>query len=1179
LNLYVRLAVALGLLNGFTALAVSAHAQVPPGDRRSPDRAVISNPVISNPYDWTTQSDSSEHSQLQTSPSQQDPGQPSQPVPKPAPPQANPTQNPAAAPAPATYQITGAVHSGKTPLPGVTVVAANTLTGKKYTVATLSDGSFSLLALPRGRYVVKTEFMGFAPLTQEIVLNPENSSGKADFEMVLASRQQETTQRSEAVTAARRGFQNLSMSPTESELTNAGETAGANAAQNPSATDLSTLPLGGAGVDAATESVSVTGAQGRTQDFGAGGEAELQDRIQEFRDRAMQNGFGFGGPNGPGNGGFGGTGGPGGPGGGGPVSIRFGRGGFNLNQPHGNFYYYDDSSAFDARPYALNGIPLAKADYNTIHFGGYVGAPLNIPKIYNGGNKTFIFGGWNGTRGSTPYDALSTVPTQAERGGNFSALGPPIFDPTTGQQFDFGGQPNVMNPNQITSQAQALLQYIPLPNLPGLTQNFHYVTSASSNTDNVSLRVVHNFGPVPAQGQRGPFGGGRGGRNRSQNNLNVGLNWTRNNTTIVNPFPSLAGGSGTQGLNVTAGWVYGKGHITNNLRVTYNHSHVSTTNLYSTVTDVAGLAGIGGVSTDPFDWGIPGISFVSFSGLNDPTPGRVLNQTYTASDTVIWNHGKHNLRFGGDYRPLLQSFRSARNAEGSFTFTGFATAQYVGGAQVPGTGSDFADFLLGLPQQSTLQSGTNAYNFRATSYDAFVQDDWRIRANLTLLLGLRYEFYPPYTETNDQIANLDVGPGFSAAVPVLPGQTGPFNGIFPASLIRPDHNAWAPRVGIAWRPLNKTVVRTGYGINYNLAQYGNIIQNFAFQPPFAETATNISTLPNPLTLAEGFPALVPGTVTNNFAVNPNYKLAYVQLWNLDIQRELPGGWLLNVDYNGSKGTRLDTERAIVVSGQQPFIYETSEGNSHFEAASVRIRKRLAHGIGLSATYIYSKSIDDASSIGGGGAVVAQNPFDISADRGLSSFDQRHKFTGNWTYDLPFGDNQRFLQKGALSHIFGGWQYFGSFTVASGLPYTIRVLGGALDISRGVSGSLRANVLPGQSFSVADPNTKEWFNTAAFCQPQTATGLNPTCVNPSDSEFGDAGRNILEGPGQVLMNMSLNKTITIKEYRSLDFRVSASNVFNFVNYAGLGTTVNSINFGEVTSVGTMRRLTFTARFRF
>jgi trimeric autotransporter adhesin len=1098
------------------------------------------------------------------------------------PPAPAPAQTPAPAPTPPqTYQITGSVHSGKSPLPGVTITASNTLTGKKYTAATLSDGTFLLNGLPRGRYVLRAEFMGFAVQTQDVVLNPESPSGKADLELILASRQQEQTEQRAAAAGAGRGFQSLSMDAAEGAPSASESGLAAGGGQNPSASDLAGLPLGGAVADAPTESVSISGVQGRTQDFGQGNESDLQDRIQEFRDRAQQNGLGgFGGGQG-GGGGFGG----GGPGGGGPIAFgRMGRG-FNTNQPHGNLYFYDDTSALDARPFSLNGEPLPKADYNQLHFGGYVGGPLNIPKIFNGGNKTFFFGGWSGTRGGSPTDILSTVPTMAERGGNFSALTTPIFNPQTGQQFDYNGQLNVMDPTSITPQAQALLQYIPLPNLPGLTQNFHEVTSAESDTDNVSLRLIHNFGPVPAQGSRTPGsgrGGGGGGR-RAQNNLNLGLNWTKSTTAIVGAFPSLNGGTDTQGLNANAGYVYGKGHATNNLRFTYNHNHVSTTNLYSGVTNVPGLAQIGGVSSDPFDWGIPGINFTSFSGLSDPLPRRELDQTYTVSDTVIWNRGKHNWRFGGDYRRILQSFRSARNAEGTFTFTGFATAQYVGGVEQPGTGSDLADFLLGLPQQSTIQSGTSAYNFRANSYDFFAQDDWRIRANLTLLLGLRYEYQGPFTEANNQIVNLDVAPGFTTApaVPVEPGQTGPYNGVFPASLVRPDRNNFAPRVGLAWKPAKLTVVRAGYGINYNLAQYTAVVQNFAFQPPFATTATNVATPADFLNLSNAFPTLTAGTVTNNFAINPNYKLAYVQLWNVDIQRDLGGGLLMNIDYNGSKGTRLDTERAILIpGGSQPFTYESSEGNSVFHAGSIRFRKRLAKGIGLSATYIYSKSIDDASSIGGGGVVVAQNPFDISADRGLSSFDQRHKFTGNWIYDLPFGENRRFLQKGFISHILAGWQYSGSFTVASGLPFTIRVLGGTLDIDRGVSGSLRANVIPGQSIYINDPTTKEWFNTAAFCEPQT-TLTNPlaTCVNPADSQFGDAGRNILEGPWQTSVNMSLNKTITIKEYRSLDLRITANNVFNMVYFTSLGTTVNSITFGEVTGAGAMRSVTVQARFRF
>jgi trimeric autotransporter adhesin len=1105
---------------------------------------------------------------------------------------------PAAAP---TYEITGSARSGKTRLPGVTVTAANTLTGNKYAAATNSEGKFALSGITRGRYVVRVEFMGFAPFTQEVVLNPENPSAKVDAELILASRQQEQSNNTNAtIAAAGRGFQSLAMDSALSALAGGNSGfggAGGNGGGQGNG-DLSSLPLNGAGAEAPTESVSISGAQGRTQDFGGGSEQELQDRIQEFRDRMQREGGEFGG----GGGGFGGPGG---------AVIALGRmpRGFNINQPHGILYFSDDNAGLDARPYSLTGIESAKADYNQSRFGANVGGPLNIPKIFNGGNKWFFFGGWNGSRGSSPYDAFSTVPTVDERNGNFSTATyndgkqVQIFNPKTGQQYQFQnsqGQtvPNEIDPGLISPAAKALLQFIPMPNI-GTTvsgQNFHYVTSAASNSDTVILRLIHNFGQPIGSGS-GPFfigpgggGGGGGGRRRSQNNINFGLNWSRSSSSIVNPFPSLAGGTNTQGLNASAGWTYGKGHITSIFRVNYNHNHVSTTNLYSNLLDVSGPggAGISGISNDPFDWGLPGISFTSFGGLNDPTTRRELDQTYTVSETVAWNRGKHNWRFGGDYRRILQSFRSARNAEGSFVFTGFATSQYTAGGstscpgaqpcQVADSGNDFADFLLGYPQQTSLQSGTSSYDFRANAFDFFAQDDWRFRSNLSFNLGLRYEYNGPYTEAQNHIANLDVAPGFTAAAPVLPGNAAPFNGTFPASLVRPDRNDWAPRVGIAWKPQKQTVVRAGYGINYNLAQYGIMIQNFAFQPPFATTATNATDVnglvgPSPLTITQGFPAVSSSTVTNNFAVNPKYRLGYVQIWNLDLQRELPGGVVMNAGYNGSKGTRLDTERALVVFSGQPFIYESSEGNSILHATSVRVRKRMAKGLGLSAQYVFSKSIDDASSIGGGGSVVAQNPFDISADRGLSSFDQRHKFTGNWIMDLPFGDNRRFVSKGAWSHILGGWQWSGDFTVGSGLYFTPRVLGGGLDISRGVSGSLRANLVAGQPISISDPTTLKWFNTLAFCAP------GPNCTNPSGSGFGNAGRNIIEGPGQVAMNMTLNKTIQIKESRALDLGISANNIFNIVHYATINTVVNSFTYGEVTGTGNMRRVTMLARFRF
>jgi trimeric autotransporter adhesin len=1069
-----------------------------------------------------------------------------------------------------TFQITGTVKSGKTVLPGVTVTGSNTLTGKKFSVVTAVDGSFTIKNLPRGRYVVKMEFMGFAPLTQEVVLNPQTPAGKVEAELILASRQVEQTEQGASATARNRGFQNLTVEGSGSNASNERTGTGGSSA---SANDLSSLPMSGTGSDLATESVAVAGTLGRTQDFGNGNEEDLQQRVQEFRERVQREGGGFGG----GNGGAGGGPGGGGFGGGGPIAFgRMGRG-FDVNKPHGFLYLQDDNEGLDARPYSLSGQTAENASYNSIHFGAFAGGPLKIPGIFDGGKTTFYSFGWNGTRGSTPYDAFSTVPTVAERGGNFSALtdktGNPIliYDPKTGQPFPG----NAIAPSQFSPAAVSLLNYIPVPNLPGTTQNFHYITSAEGDSDAISLRLIHNFsGSGRGSGAPGNGGGSGRGARGPRNNINLGLNWSRSTSVLENHFPSLAGNTNTQGLNASVRWIYGKGKITNNAGFMYNHNRVATTNLYSTVTDVAGIAGINGVSTDPFAWGLPGTSFNSFSGFSDPTPSRELDQTYVLSDGLVWNRGKHNWRFGGDYRRISQDFQSARNGEGTFVFTGFATGQYLPGSTQPvtGTGNDFADYLLGLPQQTSLQSGTSTYKFLANSYDLYVQDDWRILANLSVNLGLRYEYNGPFVETENHIANLDVAPGFTNAVLVLPGQTGPYSGTFPRSLVRADRNNFEPRIGIAWKPLPQTVVRAGYGINYNLAQYGVFIRNFAFQPPFAETSTNISSLDNVLTLENGFPPSAPGTVTNNYALNPNYRLPYVQIWNLDIQRQLPWGIQLNVGYNGAKGTRLDTERALVAGGQ-PFIYESSEGDSSLNAASVRVRKRMAKGLGVSLSYIFSKSLDDAASIGGGSIVVAQNPYDISADRGLSTFDQTHKFTGTWMYDLPFGDGKSFLKSGPLSHVMDGWQWSGSFTIASGFYFTPQVLGASVDINRGVSGSLRANILPGAAISIGNPTTAAWFNTAAFCAP------GPNCVNPAGSQYGDAGRNIIEGPPQYTFNMALSKTIAIRESRALELRLQGTNIFNTPYFSNINTTVNSITFGQVTGVASMRRITMVARFRF
>ncbi|HXZ20652.1 MAG TPA: TonB-dependent receptor, partial [Candidatus Acidoferrales bacterium] len=770
------------------------------------------------------------------------------------PPATNQNPQPPAAAGPISYSITGIVHTGKSALPGVTVTASNTLTGKKLTTTTALDGTFSFSLSDRGRYVVRAEFLAFAPQTQEVLLNPQNQKANVDLDLSLASRVRELQQEQQAARAAagnvgaRHGFQTLAATPDLSDLNaqNANPSAdltgngfGANAA------DLNALPFAGAGTDTATESVVSTGALGQSQNFGGGSEAQIQQRIDEFRQS-----FGGGAPGGFGGSQFGG-GGFGGPGGGGIIGRAVGARGFNINQPHGALYFSDDNAGPDAAPFSLNGAPVQKASYNQAHFGALVGGPLNIPKIYHGGTKTFFFVNYNGTRASNPYDAFSTVPTLLERQGNFNGAvlpnGQPvqIFNPATDLPF-----PGNMVP--ISPAAQTLLNYIPVPspNISSSSLNFHYVTAGQSDTDSINVRLIHNFGAgfLPQSGGRG---GGGGGRRRQGQNINFVLNYSRTNSQILSPFPSTNGTNGTQGLNAGVGYSYNKGKLFSLLRFNYNHLHTSTSNLYAYINNIEQDAGILGVSTNAFDWGLPILNFSDLQGVSDPSAKRALNQTYTLSETLGWSRNKHTFRFGGDYRRILQSLRSDQNARGSFTFTGLATAQLAPCSTlpmstlpcgpnpagtpvaVPGTGFDFADFLLGLPQLTSVQGaasqtgtltfGNTAFNFRSNSYDLFAQDEWKIFSNFTVNMGVRYEYQGPLTEANNHIVNLDVLldlPGSLQAAPVLPGAVGPFTGItYPNSLIEPARNNFAPRVGLAWKPLKRLVVRAGYGWNYNLAQY------------------------------------------------------------------------------------------------------------------------------------------------------------------------------------------------------------------------------------------------------------------------------------------------------------------------------------------------------------------------
>jgi trimeric autotransporter adhesin len=1072
------------------------------------------------------------------------------------------------APAPTAQVRTlqGMVKSGNTPVPGATVTATNHATGQKVVGWTQPNGSYKLTLPGDGEYVVRAQMAAFATAAAHVTVGPSNQNPRVDLEIVLLSRSQSgqgNMQRRTAGTGAgNRGFQALSV------LQGEGGDQGANGSD---AVAPSGMPVPGVPPTIATESVAVSGSN--SPSFAGMSADELRSRFQQ---EGQQGGISSA-PGGPMGGGFGGggRGGGGGPG-------RIGGRGSSMNQPHGALYYSANDAALNAAPFSLTGQPTTNPAYLQQRFGGAIGGPLIIPHIYNGASKTFFFLHYNGTLGDTPYSYFSTVPTLLERSGNFSQTtenGQPvqIFNPATGLPFANATIPQGM----MNSAAQGLLAYIPVPNLPGQLQNFRSISAAKSDSNDLNIRLNQALGGSSV-------GPGRGRNRGPQNNLTIGFHYHEADQTPTNPYPSVGGTTITHGYDVPIGYIRSFGRLINTFRVDYNRSTIQTNNLYAFNTNVTGLLGITGVSQNPFDWGLPNLSFSHFGSVQDINPVSDRNQTLSFTDQMVYTHKKHTMRWGGDFRRIEINTETSSNPRGSFVFTGLNTAQFIGGSPVAGTGFDFADFLLGLPQQTSVQYGGSAsgYHFRGNSWDLYAQDEWRIRSNLTFNIGLRYEYVSPFSEINNRIVNLNIAPGLAAVAPVLPGQVGPLTGTpYPITLVNPDHNNFAPRVGIAWKAFKNTVVRAGYGINYNTTAYANIAQDLAFQPPFSITQTNLESQTTHLTLQNGFPPPPANTVTNNYAINVNYPLGYVQIWNLDIQQTITPTLVLNLDYTGTEGTHLDlldapnrTPIGLLNPTVPAFYYEDSVADSNANAGTVRLRKRLAHGISLGGTYTWSKSLDNASTIGAGSAlvspngtisgqtVVAQNPFNLRAEYGLSSFNQAQKFTADYLWELPFGHEKRWLTSPGVARDFlGDWQWSGDWTIASGFPFTPRVLGSFTDVNSGVNGTLRANVT-GEPVSLSNPSIAEWFNTAAF-------------VAPPQGQYGDARRNSVIGPGEVLFDMAMTKVFPLKESRLFEVRMSATNVFNHPVYTSIDTAVNSPTFGRVTAIGAMRSVLMTARFRF
>jgi hypothetical protein len=841
----------------------------------------------------------------------------------------------------------------------------------------------------------------------------------------------------------------------------------------------------------------------------------------------------------------------------------------------GSANYNFGGSVLDASPYPIRANSQTDPSYAKQQFGVTIGGPLRIPGAYDG-SKTTFFVNYAGGRSNNLVDQYATVPTEAMRAGNFSSLLVGPIDPVTGTPF-LGGQ---IPQSRLDPSALALLNFFPLPNLPGTTQNYRRSVVAPSTSDQFNVRVTHNFSGAP--GRRGGAGGGgrgaggfggrgagRGGRSGNAVVLNAQLQYRRNLSDVVNVFPLLGGTNNGSTWQVPVSLNVLRGRSIHNLQVTATRSSTAIRNGFAGVFDVAGAAGITGVATDSTQWGVPSLSFSSVTGLRDVAPDDRSDRRIQIGYTMTHPIRAHTFRVGGDARLDRSGGITTGDARGSYVFTGLYSAA---SPVVRSSGLDFSDFLLGLPQQASVQFAEDvALSGRA--FSLFVQDDWRIRGNVTLNVGARYEVVTPYTEANNRMVNLDVAPGFTAVDPVLSGGTGLYTGSFPSSLIAGDYNNLAPRVGVAWRANPRTVVRGGFGTSFNNGSYAAIARQLIAQPPFATTSTSIGSLVDPLTLSDAFATIDDSTTTNNFGVDKNYQLGVIKTWNVDVNHNFGRGWQVGGGYTGTQGTHLDVIRApnrdpdgLRIDGVQPFLWQTSEGDSILHAATVRLRKQQARGIAGGISYTWAKSIDDASSIGGGGRVVAQDDRNLEAEYGLSSFDRRHQLAGNLFVEFPFGPNRRWLnQGGTVAALLSNWAVSMSFAVDSGTPFTARLVGATSDVARGTNGTLRADYT-GAPISIDDPTLLRFFNTSAFAVP--ATGA-----------FGSAGRNTIIGPGTQQVDASVTRDVRLSNTQVISIQVQATNLFNTVRFGAIDSVVNSPTFGQVVTIRPMRAVQLGVRFRF
>jgi hypothetical protein len=811
------------------------------------------------------------------------------------------------------------------------------------------------------------------------------------------------------------------------------------------------------------------------------------------------------------------------------------------NDFHGSAFEFHRNAALDARNF-FAAASEPKPKYIRNQFGGSFGGPIVR-------NHTFFFADYEGTRSREGITRITNVPTALERTGDFSqsVFGVPT-NPFTGLAFDNGIIPDFF----INPVGRAIAALYPLPNRNVPFQDFVSSPVLRDDNDSFDARVDHKLNDRADLVFRYSFG----------------------DRALFEPFTgpslSLVPGFGDtvnrRSQNAMAALtMFFTPNLVNESRVAFNRVASSVTQEGSVLNSQVGLPTI---SPRARDLGLSFITITGFSPLGDEgnNPQNSVTNVYQFLNNSSYVHGNHLIKFGADLRFSQQNAFRDVESRGRLQFSPFFQL----------TGNALGDLLLGFPLLTSVARVDNPQQIRTESYNFFVNDSYRVRPRLTLNAGLRYEYNSPPVDAQNRATVFDVAT--RNLVPV--GSNG-----VPRSGFDPDRNNFAPRAGFAWSlgDEGKTVLRGGYGIYYDQSPLAPA-EALYFNSPFFDNNIFFSLPGLPLTLADPFPSFFPFPLPDSaLAIQRDLRTGYMQHWNFNVERQLGDKTVLEVAYVGSKGTKLLTARDInqpqpsALPAGLPFVPRPdprfddidlleSRGNSNYNALQMRFQQRLTRGFSALASYTWSRSIDDASNFfsSAGDPNFPQNSYNVAAERGRSNFDVSHRLSVSYAYALPFRHAD-----GLAGKFVNGWETFGIVTLQTGRPFTVALLSDIDNSGTGRSilgfgANDRPNVVGNPELS--NQTTEQWFTTAAFAFPAPGT-------------FGNAGRNILEGPGFQSVNASLVKNTAFSDRVNLQFRAEAFNLFNHPNFNLPDNFLGSPTFGRITSARDPRHIQFGLKLLF